>query len=88
MKKILSFLVFVFPFISIQARSQDSLPQNPQVEKQTLVQRVDSLEHELSYLKLTYELYTLNSDIKMFANEVDTKSIEIRLDLYLSLIHI
>ena len=82
MKKILSFLVFVFPFISIQARSQDSLPQNPQVEKQTLVQRVDSLEHELSYLKLTYELYTLNSDIKMFANEVDTKSIEIRLDLY------
>ena len=59
MKKILSFLVFVFPFISIQARSQDSLPQNPQVEKQTLVQRVDSLEHELSY-KFLQTKWTLN----------------------------
>mgnify|MGYP006875941524 FL=1 len=65
-------------FISIQAQqSQDS-----QMEEQALVQRVDSLEHELSYLKLTYELYTLNSDITMFANEVYTKSVSIRLDLY------
>ncbi len=52
------------------------------MEEQALVQRVDSLEHELSYLKLTYELYTLNSDITMFANEVYTKSVSIRLDLY------
>lgn len=52
------------------------------MEEQALVQRVDSLEHELSYLKLTYELYTLNSDITMFANKVYTKSVSIRLDLY------
>ncbi len=70
--------MFVHSFISIQAQqSQDS-----QMEEQALVQRVDSLEHELSYLKLTYELYTLNSDITMFANEVYTKSVSIRLDLY------
>ena len=52
------------------------------MEVHALVHRVDSLEHELSYLKLTYELYTLNSDITMFANEVYTKSIAIQLNLY------
>lgn len=78
MRKFIFFFVFVHSFISIQAQqSQDS-----QMEEQALVQRVDSLEHELSYLKLTYELYTLNSDITMFANEVYTKSIAIQLDLY------
>ena len=49
---------------------------------QRLVQKVDSLEHELSYLKLTYELNTLNSDMIMFMNEMCTKAIGIRLDLY------
>ncbi len=67
----------VLSFISIQAQSKDS-----QMEVQSLVHRVDSLEHELSYLKLTYELYTLNSDIIMFANELYTKSIAIQLNLY------
>lgn len=76
-KKFLFFFVFVLSFISVQAQSQDS-----KIEVQALVQKVDSLEHELSYLRLTYELYTLNSDIIMFANEVHTKSIEIQLNLY------
>lgn len=77
MRKLLLFFASVLSFISIQAQSQDS-----QIEVQALVHRVDSLEHELSYLKLTYELYTLNSDIIMFANEVYTRSIAIQLDLY------
>ena len=77
MNKFLCSLVFVLSFSSVHAQSNDS-----QKEIQTLVQRVDSLEHELSYLKLTYELNTLNSDITMFANEVYTKSIAIQLDLY------
>ena len=73
---IILFSVYAFS-ISIQAQSQDS-----QIEVHALVHRVDSLEHELSYLKLTYELYTLNSDLTMFANEVYTKSFAIQLDLY------
>lgn len=77
MRKFLFFLVCVLSSISIQAQSQDS-----QMEVHALVHKVDSLDHELSYLKLTYELYTLNSDITMFANEVYTKSIAIQLDLY------
>ena len=77
MRKFLFFLVCGLSSISIQAQSQNS-----QMEVHALVHRVDSLEHELSYLKLTYELYTLNSDITMFANEVYTKSIAIQLNLY------
>jgi hypothetical protein len=77
MNKFLCSLVFVLSFFSVHAQSQDS-----QEEIRTLVQRVDSLEHELSYFKLTYELNTLNSDITIFANEVYTKCLAIQLDLY------
>ena len=70
-------LVLVLSIFSVNAQSQNS-----QEEMQTLVQRVDSLEHELSYLKLTYELSTLNSDMTLFTNEINIKSLEIRLNLY------
>lgn len=77
MNKFLCFLIFVLSFFSIHAQSQDS-----QEKVQILIQRVDSLEHELSYLKLTYELNMLNSDISIFTNEVYSKSIGIQLNLY------
>ncbi len=78
MKKIFyTLLVLVLSIFSVNAQSQNSLE-----EMQTLVQRVDSLEHELSYLKLTYELSTLNSDMTLFSNAIDIKSLEIQLNLY------
>ena len=78
MKKIFyTLLVLVLSIFSVNAQSQNS-----QEKMQTLVQRVDSLEHELSYLKLTYELSTLNSDMTLFTNEINIKSLEIRLNLY------
>ncbi len=77
MKKFLCYLVFGLSLLSVHAQTQ-----NPQDEMQTLVSKVDSLEHELSYLKLTYELYTLNTDLKIFANEVYAKTVGIKLDLY------
>lgn len=72
-------LVATLTFKGVSAHAQS---QNSQKDVQILAQRVDSLEHELSYLKLTYELNTLNSDITMFANDVYTKSIEIQLNYY------
>lgn len=66
-----------FKGVSAHAQSQDL-----QKDVQILAQRVDSLEHELSYLKLNYELNKLNSDITMFANEVSTKSVGIQLNFY------
>lgn len=47
-----------------------------------LSQKVDSLEHELSYMKLSYALDALNNDITMFNNKVYTKAIEIQLNIY------
>ena len=78
MKKLFfTLLVLVLSIFSVNAQSQNS-----QEKMQTLVQRVDSLEHELSYLKLSYELSTLNSDITLFSNEINIKTLEIQLDLY------
>ncbi|MCR8917224.1 hypothetical protein [Bacteroides sp. ET225] len=77
MKKFLCLFVFMFSLFSVHAQSQDT-----REGMQMLVQRIDSLEHELSYLKLTYAVNTLNSDIAVFANEVYAKSIAIRLDIY------
>lgn len=70
-------LVLVLSIFSVNAQSQNS-----QEKMQTLVQRVDSLEHELSYLKLTYELSTLNSDMTLFSNAINIKSLDIQLNLY------
>lgn len=70
-------LVLVLSIFSVNAQSQKS-----QEKMQTLVQRVDSLEHELSYLKLTYELSTLNSDMTLFSNAINIKSLDIQLNLY------
>ncbi len=70
-------LVLVLSIFSVNAQSQNS-----QEKMQTLVQRVDSLEHELSYLKLTYELSTLNTDMISFSNAINIKSLEIQLNLY------
>lgn len=78
MKKIFyTLLVLVLSIFSVNAQSQNS-----QEKMQTLVQRVDSLEHELSYLKLTYELSTLNSDMELFSNAINIKSLDIQLNLY------
>ena len=78
MNKIFCSLVFALCIFSVHAQSLSDSREKIQL----LAQKVDSLEHELSYLKLTYELNTLNSDITMFANEVYTRSIAIQLDLY------
>ena len=83
MKKIFcTLLVLVLSIFSVNAQSQNS-----QEKMQTLVQRVDSLEHELSYLNLTYELSTLNSDMTLYSNAIDIESLEIKFNIYNSDIH-
>ena len=74
MRKFLFFLVCVLSSISIQAQSQNS-----RTEVHALVHRVDSLEHELSYLKLSYELETLYTDMTIFSNEMYGRATDIRL---------
>lgn len=77
MNKFLISFVFVLSCLSVKAQSQDS-----RSEDSILTQRIDSLEHELLYLKLSYDLYTLNADITNFSNELYTRNLSIRLDIY------
>lgn len=77
MNKILFSLVFVlfsFPTYVYAQNSQEDL--------RALIQKVDSLEHELSYLKLNYDLKTLNNDITALTNEVMLKCTEVKIDIY------
>lgn len=67
-------LCFLFP---IHAQSQAQ-----QVELQALVSRVDSLEHELLYLKLRGESSTLITDIRMLTSDTQKQCLEIQLNLY------
>lgn len=77
MRNIILFILGTFLLIPFNAYSQ-----NEQTEIQTLIQRVDSLEHELSYFKLSYELNTLNYDISMFTTDVYTKALEVQMNFY------
>lgn len=77
MFRIVISMLFVLAIINANAHSTNS-----QDEKHSLVQRVDSLEHELSYLKFRYDLSTLKSNIEMFSNDVNTQSLAVKLELY------
>lgn len=77
MNKFLCTIVFILSFLPINAQSQ-----NTQVEIQSLIHRVDSLEHELSYLRTDYELNRVSTQLSMFSNEVYNRSIAILLDVY------
>lgn len=77
MNKILCTLLLVLSFFSINAQTQVS-----QEEMQALVQRVDSLEHELAYLRWTYKLDKISSDMTMLCSELKVKFMEIQIDVY------
>lgn len=76
MNRILIFSALILSFLSIQAQSPNS-----QAELQALTQKVDSLDHELAYLKVTYELNSLSSDMTMLKNEIYSRAIGIKLDI-------
>lgn len=75
MKKIFCLLLCVVSFTAVMAQSK-----NQQEEKPTLEQRVDSLQHELAFLKAEYELDQFNSEIYIKACNVDTRTNSIDLN--------
>lgn len=75
MKKIFCLLLFVVSFTAVMAQSK-----NQQEEKPALEQRVDSLQHELSFLKAKYELEQLNSQMQMYSYGIDIKVNAIDID--------
>ncbi len=75
MKKIFVLLVFSLSLISIYAQNQPE-------EISALVQKVDSLEHELDFFKLKSDIKSLSSDLSIFINELNIKSTDIKLNIY------
>lgn len=75
MKKIFCLLLLVISFTAVMAQSK-----NQQEEKPALEQRVDSLQHELAFLKAKYELDQLNTEIKINACDVNTRTNSIDLN--------
>lgn len=63
MKNFLCTLILAFSLNIANAQ-----PQSKQIEKQTLIQRLDSLEHNLDYLKIDYDLKTINTDLTTLVN--------------------
>ena len=48
----------------------------------SLIQKIDSLEHELSYIKLSHELYKLINDLAVFNNNIGITINRIQIDIY------
>ena len=77
MKKFLFVFALLLSIFSFQAKSQDI-----KLELDSLNQKVDSLEHELLFLKLSYEITTINTDISLISNEVYNQFSDIKLAIY------
>lgn len=76
MKKIFCLLLFVVSFTAVMAQSK-----NQREEKPALEQRVDSLQHELAFLKAKYELDQLNTEIKINACDINTRTNSIEINM-------
>lgn len=75
MKNIFCLLLCVVSFTAVMAQSKKQ-----QEEKPALEQRVDSLQHELAFLKAKYELEQLNSQMQMYSYGIDIKVNAIDID--------
>lgn len=74
MKNFVLLLFFTLFISSLNAKGENS-----ESEMKILAQKVDSLDHELAFLKISYELHMLNAEINTFINQVDIKSTNILL---------
>lgn len=78
MKKILLLLVFGLFLLSSQAQTQTQLEN--QVNQ--LQQKVDSLDHELSYLQLSFKLESFKTELTLFSHDLSILVLEIKANSY------
>ena len=77
MNKILLFILLVLSALCANAQSQSQ-----QAVETALVNKVDSLEHELSYLRVEYEMQTFLADIKILSNNIQITANEIQISIW------
>lgn len=77
MKKVLFAFIILFCAFSLNAQTTPS----PE-EFSSLTQKVDSLEKKFTFLNLSFEIYSLRNDIISSACNMDTKALDIQLNMY------
>lgn len=76
MKRILFFISLTLCFIVSNAQTESR-----QSEIDALANKVDSLEHVVSYMNLYSELYSLINEMKISKNEVVNSYVDIKSDI-------
>lgn len=76
MKRVLFFISLTLCFIVSNAQTESR-----QSEINALANKVDSLEHVVSYMNLHSELYSLINEMKISKNEVFNHYVDIKSDI-------
>ncbi len=77
MNRILFFISLTLCFIVSNAQTDSR-----QSEIDALANKVDSLEHVVSYMNLSSELYSLINEMSILKNDIQNSYIEIKLDIF------
>ncbi|MDE6322828.1 MAG: hypothetical protein K2L85_01765 [Paramuribaculum sp.] len=68
-------VLFVFPFNS-EAQT------NTESKIEELSVKVDSLTHQIDYFRMSYEMYVLNTDLKLFTQDVNSQIKDMKMNIY------
>lgn len=79
MKHLLLFLLLAFS-ITVTGRAQNT--ESTQMSVDSLATKVKTLEHNLDYLKVTYELNILRCELNIAASEANIKSLQMKMNIY------
>lgn len=71
----ISFLLCLIPFDSKAEINDDS-----KIEELSL--QIDSLTHQVDFLKMSYNAYVMNNDLKILALEVNSRINDMKMNLY------
>ncbi len=81
MKKLYVLLMLIVSFVSYFAiETHAETTDDSQVD--LLKAKVDSLSHEIAYLKLSNEISTLNTELKLYCYDIESSVKDMKMDIY------
>lgn len=75
-------LLLILIAISITQTGRAQSNESTHLSIDSLATKVTTLENNLNYLKVTYELNILRSELNIAASEANIKSLEMKMDIY------
>ena len=73
-------ITLILSFVGLSVKAQNST--STQIEIENLSAKVKKLEHELSYLNLSYKLGILNNQINVATSDVNIKALEMQVYVF------